>query len=270
MPTTAPRPPHGGASSRPSSPSSPSSAVVQGASLLILLQVASRLVTFVANQLLLRYLTAPLLGLSTQLEVYYLSVLFFSRESLRVAIQRQGNSGGGSSARQRSAADDDDTHADAADAAKQKRQDLPQQQLAASRNGQAIVNLGYLAIVLGLFASTGLGWLYLAHVGPGDEDGDAVGSASGRMTTETTPHLTTALYLYGLAALTELLSEPCFVLMQTRLRFGTRAAAESLATLLRCVVVVASAVWSSSRGLDLGLLPFALGQCAYGTGLLAV
>ncbi|KAG5921549.1 hypothetical protein E4U42_005806, partial [Claviceps africana] len=93
--------------------------VVRGASLLILLQVASRLVTFVANQLLLRYLTAPLLGLATQLEVYYLSVLFFSRESLRVAVQRHGQRAG----------------------------------------GQAVVNLGFLAVGLGVVASPALGWL---------------------------------------------------------------------------------------------------------------
>ncbi len=35
---------------------------VRGASILILLQVVSRAVTFVANQILLRYLTAQLLG----------------------------------------------------------------------------------------------------------------------------------------------------------------------------------------------------------------
>ncbi|KAG5999081.1 hypothetical protein E4U54_002080 [Claviceps lovelessii] len=227
--------------------------VVKGASLLILLQITSRLVTFIANQLLLRYLTASLLGLATQLEVYYLSVLFFSRESLRVAIQRQGGNPSEQHAHHADADADEDE--DAAAAAKKQQQQ--QQQLAASRNGQAVVNLGFLAIVLGLFVSIGLGWLYLAH-GVSDS------------TRQTTPHLTTALYLYGLASFIELLSEPCFVLMQTRLRFGTRATAESTATSLRCIVVVGSAVWASGRGVRLGLLPFALGQLTYGTALLVV
>ncbi|KAG5978497.1 hypothetical protein E4U55_006158 [Claviceps digitariae] len=224
----------------PPAPSAPPS-MVKGASLLILLQIISRLVTFIANQLLLRYLTAPLLGLATQLEVYYLSVLFFSRESLRVAIQRQGEN----TSEQRHAHPADE------DAAKQ------QQQRTASRNGQAVVNLGFLAIGLGIFVSIGLGWLYLAH---GVSDSSR----------QTTPHLTTALYLYGLASFMELLSEPCFVLMQTRLRFGIRATAESTATFLRCIVVVGSAVWGSRRGVHLGLLPFALGQLTYGTALLVV
>lgn len=192
--------------------------MIKGASLLIILQLASRLITFIANQLLLRYLTAPLLGLSTQLEVYYLSVLFFARESLRVAIQRRDS---GSQAKEES---------------------------------QAVVNLGYLAIGLGSFVSLGLGWMYLAYAND---------------ITLATPYLVESLYLYGFAAMVELLSEPCFVLMQTRLQFGTRAAAESIATFLRCIVVFGSAVWASKHN-DIGVLPFALGQITYGVSLLLV
>ncbi|KAK5994868.1 Oligosaccharide translocation protein RFT1 [Cladobotryum mycophilum] len=219
--------------------SSPS--IVKGASLLIILQLISRLITFIANQLLLRFLTAPLLGLSTQLEVYYLSILFFARESLRVAIQRQGIAAASASAGKK----EDQKDGDDGDAEERRRE------------GQAVVNLGYLAIGLGSFVSIGLGWMYLAYANPA---------------TLQTPHLVHSLWLYGVAAMIELLSEPCFVLMQTRLQFGTRAAAESIATFLRCAVVFGSAVWASSRGsqLDLGVLPFALGQLAYGTSLLLV
>ncbi|KAF5026245.1 hypothetical protein F66182_1676 [Fusarium sp. NRRL 66182] len=199
--------------------SSPPPSMLKGASLLITLQLLSRLVTFVANQLLLRYLTAPLLGLSTQLEVYYLSVLFFARESLRVAIQR------------RSEGKD-----------------------AASVESQAVVNLGYLSIGLGSFVSLGLGWMYLSYA---------------TEATLQTPYLVESLYLYGFAAMVELLSEPCFVLMQTRLQFGTRAAAESIATFLRCIFVFGSAVWASKNS-DIGVLPFALGQITYGASLLLV
>lgn len=212
------------ASSNPSS-----SSMIKGASLLITLQLTSRLVTFAANQLLLRLLTAPLLGLSAQLEVYYLSVLFFARESLRVAIQRQGPAAPATAS------------GDAKDAS--------------ARESQAVVNLGYLAVALGAVVSLGLGWMYLAYA------------------TEATlaaPYLVPSLQLYGVAAMIELLSEPCFVLMQTRLQFGTRAAAESIATFLRCAVVFGSAVWASRTGRDLGLLPFALGQICYGGALLLV
>lgn len=218
----------------------PPSSMLRGASLLISLQLTSRLITFAANQLLLRLLTAPLLGLAAQLEVYYLSVLFFARESLRVAIQRQGPS----------------TSTTAAAAAASKESKGKHASASAAQESQAVVNLGYLAVVLGLFVSVALGWAYLS---------------SASEYTLSAPYLVASLRLYALAAVVELLSEPCFVLMQTRLQFGTRAAAESLATFLRCGVVFASAVWAAAdSGTDLGVLPFALGQLTYGVVLLLV
>jgi hypothetical protein len=60
----------------------------KGASFLILLQVASRALTFVVNQILLRFLSPELLGVSAQLELFSISALYFARESLRVALQR--------------------------------------------------------------------------------------------------------------------------------------------------------------------------------------
>lgn len=194
--------------------------MLKGASLLIILQLLSRLITFIANQLLLRFLTAPLLGLSTQLEVYYLSVLFFARESLRVAIQRQ---------------------------------DSPSKDR--KTESQTVINLGYLSIVLGAFVSLGLGWMYLAYA---------------TEATLATPYLPLSLRLYGVAAMVELLSEPCFVLLTTRLEFGTRAAAESIATFVRCLVVFGAAIYASRVGVDIGVLPFALGQLSYGTILVLV
>ncbi|KAI5860802.1 Rft-1-domain-containing protein [Durotheca rogersii] len=215
------------------------SAAVRGASLLIVLQIASRAVTFVANQLLLRFLTAQLLGISTQLEVYYLSVLFFARESLRVAIQRQDSRPPAAPA---SAHEKTSDHAAAAAAA-------------SARDSQSVVNIAHLSLLLGLGAALGFGWAYLRYV-------DAATAA--------TPHLGAALRIYGLAAVVELLSEPAFVILQYRLRFGPRAAAESVATFARCLVTFGTASWASRRAVDLGVLPFAFGQLAYGTGLLAV
>ncbi|KAI0973931.1 oligosaccharide translocation protein RFT1, variant [Xylaria arbuscula] len=200
---------------------------VRGASLLIILQIASRAITFLANQLLLRFLTAQLLGVSAQLEVYYLSVLFFARESLRVAIQRQGT--GNVDGRAKS----------------------PEKQA----DSQSVVNIAHLSLGLGLASSFGLGYVYLRYV-------DAA--------TASTPYLDPALRIYGIAALVELLSEPAFVVLQHRLRFGPRAAAESIATFLRCLVTFSTANWAWRQRLDLGVMPFALGQLAYGVGLLAV
>ncbi|KAI1734199.1 oligosaccharide translocation protein RFT1, variant [Xylaria scruposa] len=207
---------------------------VRGASLLIILQIASRAITFVANQLLLRFQTAQLLGVSAQLEVYYLSVLFFARESLRVAVQRQGTN-------------DDDVDDDDDDAKGKRAAD--------ATASQSVVNIAHLSLALGLASSLGLGWAYLRYA-------DAA--------TASTLHLDIALYVYGLAALVELLSEPAFVVLQHRLQFGPRARAESVATFTRCFVTFSVANWGWEKDLDLGVLPFALGQFAYSMGLLAV
>lgn len=228
---------------------------VRGASLLILLQVLSRAVTFIANQVLLRFLTAELLGVSTQLEVYYLSILFFARESLRVAIQRQGATPAAADqqATTDKEGDDDDENgggsgnSDASAHARARAQ---------ADSTQAVVNLGYLAIPLGLLTAGVLGRLYLASLP------DAV--------LRGTPHLARAVRLVALASALELLAEPAFVVLASRLRFGARAAAEAVATLLRCAVTLAAAVWAARRGAALGALPFALGQAAYGAGLLGV
>lgn len=210
--------------------------VVRGASLLILLQVGSRAVTFVANQVLVRFLTAQLLGIATQLEVYYLSVLFFARESLRVAIQRQGAIASANQKQAKSKKDDND-----------KGQ---------SDETQAVVNLGYIAIALGWVFAAALGWMYLSSVSTN--------------TIQNTPYFTPSVYIYAIASILELLSEPVFVVMQIRLQFGVRARAESVATVAKCLSTLGSAVWASRRGVQLGVLPFALGQTAYGLGLLTV
>ncbi|KAI1104370.1 Rft-1-domain-containing protein [Jackrogersella minutella] len=224
--------PNASPTSTPTTPTTPKQgSAVRGASLLILLQIASRAVTFVANQLLLRFLTAQLLGVSTQLEVYYLSVLFFARESLRVAIQRQDSPSTGSS--------------NANDAISKND----------AKYSQSIINIAHVSLILGLGTSVGLGWAYLHYV-------DA--------TTAATPYLDVALRIYGLAAIVELLSEPAFIILQYRLRFGPRAAAESIATFSRCIVTFGAANWAWRQGIESGVLPFALGQLAYGVGLLAV
>lgn len=212
-----------------------------GASLLIGLQVSSRALTFIVNQILLRYLSPELLGISTQLEVYSISVLFFARESLRVAIQRQ--------------ADVIDAQSDDND------DDVPHGHVdgrTAAGRTQAIVNLSYISIYLGAAFAVVLAVLYTATLRSGDP------------TILETPYFRTALKMYGFAAFWELLSEPAFVVVQQKSRFKIRAAAESVATVSRCLVTCYSAIWAARNGPDLGVLPFALGQVAYAIALLMV
>ncbi|CAL3967240.1 unnamed protein product [Diplocarpon coronariae] len=218
----------------------PSSAI--GAVLLIAQQFGSRGLTFIVNQILLRYLSPEILGISTQLEVYSITVLFFARESLRVALQRQPDS-------------PDSDNASSKDPRKEK---IPKGHVDASTNAgriQAIVNLSYVSIFLGVLFAFFVGWLYLYTLAKGDA------------TVLETPYLREALRLYAMAAIWELLAEPCYVVVQHRSRFGVRASAELTATFSRCLVTCGSAIWASRTGRDLGVLPFALGQGMYASSL---
>jgi oligosaccharide translocation protein RFT1 len=184
------------------------SASAKGATFLILLQVGSRAVTFAVNQILLRFLSPELLGVSAQFELFSISVLYFARESLRVALQRQ------------------------------------------SHGVQTVVNMSYLALLVGvpLIYALAITWL----------------------TTDTpdVPYFVDALSIYCFATFVELLAEPAFVAAQQKMLYRVRATSESVATLLRCVGTCGSAIWASKAGVDIGVLPFAIGQLAYALGLL--
>jgi hypothetical protein len=186
------------------------SASAKGATFLILLQVGSRALTFAVNQVLLRFLSPELLGISAQLELFSISVLYFARESLRVALQRQAH------------------------------------------NTQTVINLSYLAVFFGIPLIYSLALLWISQGTPN------------------VPYFVDALSLYCLATFVELLCEPAFSAVQQKLLYKVRASAESAATLLRCLGTCGVAVWGSRYGVDVGVLPFAVGQLAYATALLAV
>ena len=189
----------------------------EGAKFLILLQVSSRLLTFGVNQLLLRYLSPSLLGISVQLELLTISILYFSRESLRNALQRSASDAGG-------------------------------------RSVQVVVNIAHLTVPLGVLFSALLGSGYILRAGE---------SGAVRYWRE-------SVGLYVLATLLELAAEPAFAVAQMRMWYKLRAAAESAAAAARCIVTCGVTVWGVNTRRELGALPFALGQLAYGGVLLAV
>jgi oligosaccharide translocation protein RFT1 len=213
-----------------------------GATVLIALQVGSRALTFIVNQILLRYLSPELLGISTQLEVYSISVLFSARESLRVAIQRQPDS-------------EDEV------SEKNDNKKVPEGHVdgtTAAGKTQAIVNLSYISIALGTGFAIAFARWYLNALRSSDP------------TVLDVPYFQESLNIYALASFLELLSEPCFVVVQQKSEFKIRGAAESVATVLRCWITCGSAIWAAQAGRDIGVLPFALGQITYAISLLFV
>jgi hypothetical protein len=84
------------------------------------------------------------------------------------------------------------------------------------------------------------------------------------------PYFTDALTVYCLATFIELFTEPAFAAVQQKLLYKIRASAESIATVLRCFGTCGSAILASRAGINIGVLPFAIGQLAYALGLLVV
>ena len=208
-------------------------ASARGATYLVLLQIGSRAFTFVVNQILLRYLSPELLGISSQLELYAISVLYFSRESLRVALQRRGRD---------SASSNESKEGRAATST-------------VATQAQEVVNLTYIPILLSFFLAYLFSRMYLSKA---------------TVDVLSVPHIHRALTLYSLAAILELCVEPCFAVANQQMLYGLRASAEATATLFRCLVTCSTAIWGSKTGESLGALPFAYGQLGYALGLILV
>lgn len=201
----------------------PLSDTASGTSYLIFIQLASRILTFGGNQVLLRFLSPEVLGVAFQLELYSVTVLYFSRESLRVALQRQPQP---------------KRNLDARDAVKRR-----------SLQTQKIVNASYIALAIGLPLTAVLGFYVF-------QKSSAV----------STPWFQESLQLYAVATVLEILSEPAFVVIQERSLYKARAASETIASCAKCFMACLCAfVCNQLMGNDVGVLPFAIGQLAYGT-----
>ncbi|KAK9464559.1 Rft protein-domain-containing protein [Lipomyces arxii] len=220
-------PPAGLGGSKPS-PADNASSLIQhtavGASFLILLQLFSKVLTFILNQALLRFLSPDRLGVSRQLELLSSTILFFAREAIRLALQRQTTS--------------------------------PKPDIYRIEGGvvegtvsgvaQSVVNTGYIPFLFGMpLAMLLCVWYYFR-------------GASKEVAT--LPYFKSVVVIYGFASLVELLSEPMFALTQYKLQYKLRALCESGAVGARCVVTFFLTV--SARE-DTGVLAFALGQLAY-------
>lgn len=198
-------------------------ASAHGAKFLILLQISSRFLTFAVNQLLLRYLSPALLGVSAQLELFSLSVIYFSREALRNSLLRQNINA----------------------ATEHKRVD--------NSNAQAVVNLSWLTVLLGLVFASILGLSYVQSTNFVEQ-----------------PYFQHALFLYILATLVELAAEPGFAICQQKMMYKVRATAESSAAFVKCLVTYGVTIWAARSEIVLGPLAFAIGQVVFAFILFSV
>lgn len=210
-----------------------------GAAILVLNQIGTRALTFAVNQVLFRYLSPGIYGVATQLELFSVSILYFSRESLRVALQRQQGV--------------DESQKDQVHGAESEEKSKPPiTSCGPARRIQEVVNLSHIALGLGLPLTVLFSWLYLRSADPAVLE---------------TNYLLESLRIYAVATILELLVEPAFAVAKQQMLDGTRAWAEFRASLMKCLVTCAMAIWASRTGRDLGVLPFAMGQLSYAVTL---
>lgn len=117
---------------------------------------------------------------------------------------------------------------------------------------QAAINLSYLAILAGGPIGFTLAQAYL------------------RTDVPKVANLHVSLKICHFAAMIELLSEPSFVAVQQHMLYKTRAAAEGAAVMLKTLATAGLVFWSRSRSVDVGVLPFAAGEFAYGATLAVI
>lgn len=209
-----------------------------GAPLLIMVQVAVKLFTFAANQLILRSLSPTILGIATQLDLCSITILSFSREAVRTAIQRQP-------LLFHSAADvpqkdgSPDGHAKSSDA-----------RAAAS---QSVVNAAYLSLGIGVPLAVAATLLYI-YLAPSEAVRVLFFHSSVVMT--------------GAASLLELGTEPFFAIVQQHMLYKTRAAVEMSAAFAKSLTICSAFAWASWTGRDIGVFPFALGYLSSSITLL--
>ncbi|KAL4912131.1 Rft protein-domain-containing protein [Aspergillus aurantiobrunneus] len=212
-----------------------SGSAMSGTRTLIIVQLASRLFIFASNQMILRGLSPSILGISAQLELFLISILYFSRESIRAAIQRQPLQPPAAY----SAITDKKTVSSSEEL--QRRKIL-------AESSQSIVNMAYLSIGMGILTAT----TFLAFY---------VHFASKEVSETPFYHMSVAIT--AIASLVELGSEPFFAVIQQYMLYSKRAAVEISAAFLKSLVTCCISMWAVRYGHSVGCLPFALGYLSY-------
>lgn len=217
-----------------------------GVSLLILTQVFTKLATFLLNQVLIRFISPEVFGVATYLEFLLSTVLFFSREAVRLSVQRISSSDKGGT-KQESA-----------------------QSRTKSEHLHVGTELGTIQSIIN-FSSIPL---YIGQVVTVTVVGSQYNTEIFRQSLLSFPYSKLSLAVILVLILLELIAEPLYALSQYRLKFKQRSKFEGLAVTLKClttfsVIIVAKKYGklSSAQFEGLSILAFALGQFAYSFSL---
>lgn len=212
----------------------------KGATFLMMGQLFTKLITFVLNNVLVRFLSPRIFGITAFLDFIVGTVLFFSREAIRLSTLR--------------IKDHDDEESISSEDSKGRSDVL-----------QTAVNFAHISMRIGVPLSIVLiTWQYR------NISNYFIGL----------PYFTWSIFLIWLSIIVELLSEPLFIVNQFMLNYGKRSQFESISVtvgcLLNCAVILAfEKSWffsasdkSESSREGVAILAFALGKLGHSATLL--
>ena len=238
-----------------------------GASSLVLLQVLTRVVTFFLNQILVRLSTPQVFGTAAiQFELLLSTILFLSREGVRLALLRSSNE----EKKDEKSVDDDTNPAEEkskspASIRKRKGNQSQAEKPSTTQHGLnshastvLASNIATLPVMIGIPLSLALPLAYLY---------------TASTETSSQPYFHASIALYTLSALVQLAAEPMYIFAQQELNFTVRLRSEASGVISRAAVTVVVLLVARKRGRvgekamgegdEWGLLAFALGQLAY-------
>ncbi|TPX68532.1 hypothetical protein SpCBS45565_g03018 [Spizellomyces sp. 'palustris'] len=233
------------------------SSSIKGAGYLFLLQLSSRAATFLLNNLVQRVSSIQTVGIASDLELLSGTVLFLSRENLRMALLRstETDAPNVSDPPTKGEVDINANGMVGGNLRKRKTGNAVPKASEEYVGGNAmqqqkLINLSYLPMLVGVFLVAA----FLCYHYTVPTHGRPMG----------------ALWVYLLAAIVELGSEPMYILCQSRFLYDVRAKVEGTALLVRCVTTFAltmtmpSLKSASVFGLKMGSAEaYAWGQLAY-------
>jgi len=175
----------------------------KGATFLILAQLFTKIITFLLNSVLVRFLSPRIFGITAFLEFILGTVLFFSREAIRLSTLR---------IKDNETDDDNNTNEKAADhiSSHYKRQNL-----------QTMVNFAHIPLWIGIPLSLVLTTWQYTNI---------------NAYFISLPFFQWSILIIWVSMLVELLSEPFYIVNQFLLNYNVRSRFESIAVAMSCLV----------------------------------
>ena len=231
--------------------SPPQSKFLSGLSALVLLQAASRILTFVLNQALVRLASPSVFGTAAiQFELLLSSILFLCREGVRLALLRTPDPPDPSQNQNQSPKlDPKPAKGKKPVKAAEPVRDPP---FTAAEDARLASNISTLPFLAGIPIALGFALLYYNQA---------------NAETSSQPNFVPAITIYVVAAIIELAAEPLYIRAQNELRFRLRVTSEGTGVTLRTLTTVAVLVRAPAQW---NLLAFALGQFAYAVSVFVV